>query len=68
MGSLGVAGEGVSTARGYTLFLAGTGVCAEGHYEIIVSSIACVMLFLIKIYNKLLMVPRDFSLHFFFKN
>ena len=44
MGSLGVAGEGVSTARGYTLFLAGTGVCAEGHYEIIASSIACVML------------------------
>ena len=69
MGSLGVAGEGVSTARGYTLFLAGTGVCAEGHYEIIASSsIACVMLFLVKINNKLLMVPRDFSLHFFFKN
>ena len=68
MGSLGVAGEGVSSARGCTLFLVGTGVWAEGPNVIIASSVACLMLFLVKINNKLLMMPRDFSMHFFFKN
>jgi hypothetical protein len=69
MGSLGVAGEGVSSARGCTLFLVGTGGgWAEGPNVIIASSVACLMLFLDKINNKLLMMPRDFSLHFFFKN
>ena len=68
MESVGVAGEGVSSARGYTLFLAGTGGWAEGPNVIVASSIACVMLFLDKINNKRLMMPRDFSLYFFFNN
>ena len=60
----GVVGEGVSSALGYTLFLAGPGARAEGRNVIVASSIACVLLFLVKINNKLLMMLRDFSLHF----
>jgi len=67
MGSLWVAGEGVSSARGCTLFLVGTG--GVGRDVIVASSIVCLcVFFIVKINNKLLMIPIDFSLYFFFKN
>ena len=57
----------MSSARGCTLFLAGPG--GVGRDVIVASTIVCFCVFFIdKIDNKLLMMPRDFSLHFFFKN
>ena len=55
-------------ARLYPIPSGDRGGWAEGPNVIIASSVACLMLFLVKINNKLLMMPKDFSLHFFFKN
>ena len=46
-----------------------SGARGVGRDVIVVSSIVCLCVFFIdKIDNKLLMIPKDFSLHFFFKN
>ena len=46
-----------------------SGARGVGRDVIVASSIVCLCVFFIdKIDNKLLMMPRDFSLHFFFKN
>jgi hypothetical protein len=46
-----------------------SGARGVGRDVIVASSIVCLCVFFIdKIDNKLLMIPIDFSLHFFFKN